>query len=86
LFGGSSVNPQTLRSIASTTGGEYFRASDYESFDRGFQTVRKKLDTTKRSRVERIPDKQLFVPFAALAALLIALELILASTRLRRLP
>ncbi|HET9988008.1 MAG TPA: VWA domain-containing protein, partial [Kofleriaceae bacterium] len=48
LFGGMSVNPATLRNIAATTGGEFFRAADYESFDHGFQTVRKKLDTTKR--------------------------------------
>ena len=50
LFGGMSVNPATLRSIAALTGGEFFRATDYESFDRGFQTVRNKLDTTKRER------------------------------------
>ena len=86
LFGGMSVNPATLRDIARGTGGEFFRAADYESFDRGFQTVRKRLDTTKRTVTERLPDKQLFVPFAALAALLFALELLLASTRLRRLP
>ena len=86
LFGGMSVNPATLRDIASVTGGEFFRAADYESFDRGFQTVRKKLDTTKRTVTERVPDKQLFLPFAALAALLVALELLLSHTRLRRLP
>jgi Ca-activated chloride channel homolog len=86
LFGGMSVNPATLRNIASVTGGEFFRASDYAAFDRGFQTVRTKLDTTKRTVSERVPDKQLFVPFAALAALLLACELLLSHTRLRRLP
>jgi len=86
LFGGMSVNPATLRNIAATTGGEFFRASDYESFDHGFQTVRKKLDTTKRTIKERVPDKQLFLPFAIIAAALIGLELLLANTRLRRFP
>ena len=85
-FGGMSVNPATLRNIASTTGGDFFRASDYQSFDRGFQTVRNKLDTTKRTVTERIPDQQLFVPFALIAAALVALELLLSHTRLRRLP
>jgi Ca-activated chloride channel family protein len=85
-FGPMSVNPATLRDIAAVTGGEFFRASDYDSFDRGFQTVRKKLDKTKRTITERVPDKQLFVPLAALAAALLALELILSHTRLRRLP
>jgi Ca-activated chloride channel family protein len=86
LFGGSSVNPATLRSIAQRTGGEFFRASDYESFDRGFQTVRSKLDTTKRVITERVPDKQLFVPLALLALALLGLEILLAYGRLRRLP
>jgi hypothetical protein len=36
--------------------------------------------------MERVPDQQLFVPFAALAALLLACELLLSHTRLRRLP
>jgi Ca-activated chloride channel family protein len=86
LFGGMSVNPATLRSIAQRTGGEFFRASDYASFDRGFQTVRNQLDTTKRTVTERVPDQQLFVPFALLAAALVLLELLLSNTRLRRLP
>jgi Ca-activated chloride channel homolog len=86
LFGGMSVNPATLRNIATRTGGEFFRATDYASFDRGFQTVRNKLDTTKRTVSERVPDKQLFVPFALIAAGLVLLELLLSHTRLRRLP
>lgn len=86
LFGGMSVNPATLRSIASLTGGEFFRATDYESFDRGFQAVRNKLDKIKRVTIERIPDKQLFVPFALLAAILFGLDLLLSHTRFRRLP
>jgi Ca-activated chloride channel family protein len=86
LFGGMSVNPATLRSIAALTGGEFFRATDYDSFDKGFQTVRSKLDTTKRVEIERIPDKQMFVPLAILGLLLLGLDLLLSHTRLRRLP
>lgn len=86
FFGGMSVNPATLRSIASLTGGEFFRATDYESFDKGFQAVRNKLDKIKRVTIERIPDKQLFLPFAFLAAILFGLDLLLSHTRFRRLP
>jgi Ca-activated chloride channel family protein len=85
-FGGMSVNPATLRNIAKNTGGEFFKATDYESFDRGFQTVRNKLDTVKRTRTERIPDKQLVVSLVLIAAVLLALEILLSHTRLRRLP
>ncbi|MEJ7598170.1 MAG: VWA domain-containing protein [Kofleriaceae bacterium] len=86
LFGGMSVNPATLKSIAQLTGGEFFRATDLESFDKGFQTVRSKLNATKRVRKERLPDKQLFLPLALVAAILLSLEIILSHTRLRRLP
>jgi Ca-activated chloride channel family protein len=86
VWGGMSVNPATLRSMASITGGEFFRASDYETFDRGFQSVRTKLDKIGRERKERLPDKQLFVGFALMAAILFALDLLLSHTWLRRLP
>ncbi len=86
FFGGMSVNPATLRSVASLTGGEFFRATDYESFDKGFQAVRNKLDKIKRVTTERIPDKQLFFPFAVLAAILFGIDLLLSHTRFRRLP
>lgn len=86
LFGGMSVNPETLHSIAALTGGEFFRATDYDSFDRGFQTVREKLDKTKRVELERVPDQQLFVPLALIALALLGLEQLLSHTRLRRLP
>ena len=86
VFGGMSVNPETLKNVAAVTGGEFFRATDYASFDRGFQSVRRKLDTVKRKRSERVPAKQLFALIAILAAALIAIELVLSHTRLRRLP
>ena len=86
LFGEASVNPATLRRIAQVTGGEFFRATDYESFDRGFQAVRRQLDKTKRIEVSRVPDRELFVPLALLALALVLVEAALASTWLRRLP
>jgi Ca-activated chloride channel family protein len=86
FLGGMSVNPETLRSIATLTGGEFFRATDYETFDRGFQAVRNKLDKAKRVREERVPHKQLFLPFVVLAMILFGLELALSHGRLRRLP
>ena len=88
LFGTSLVNPATLRSIASITGGQFFRANDYESFDHGFQTVRNNLGWTRPSALatERVPDKQLFIPLATLAMILVGFEVLLAYGRLRRLP
>ena len=86
MFGTMSVNPATLRSIAQITGGEFFRATDYDSFDHGFQSVRSKLDTTKRTITERIPDKQMFQAIAIVGAVLLFLGFALAHGPLRRLP
>ena len=86
FFGGMSVNPATLRSIASLTGGDFYRATDYETFDKGFQAVRNKLDKIKRTTIEKVPDKQLFLPLAFLATILFGIDMLLSHTRFRRLP
>lgn len=86
LFGGMSVNPENLRAIAKVTGGQFFRADDEASFRAGFARVRDSLDKTKRKLQERVPDRELFVWFAGLALALVALELALSATWLRRLP
>lgn len=86
LFGGMSVNPENLRNIAKVTGGQFFRADDEASFRAGFARVRASLDKTKRKLQERVPDRELFVWFVGLALALLALELLLSATRLRRLP
>jgi Ca-activated chloride channel family protein len=84
--GGMGVNPATMRNIAETTGGEFFRATDQALFETSFMAVRDKLDKTKRKVTERIPDKQLYPPFLYLAAALLALEVLLVLTRFRRFP
>jgi Ca-activated chloride channel homolog len=86
LFGGMSVNPDNLRSLAAETGGQFFRADDEGSFRDGFARVRATLDKTKRKLHERVLDRELFVWFVVLALALLAIELALSVTWLRRLP
>ena len=85
-FGGMSVNPETMSNIATITGGQFFRATDVDGFIKSFAEVHKTLDKDKRTVKERVPDKELFLPLLALGALLLVLELLLASTRFRRFP
>jgi Ca-activated chloride channel family protein len=84
-FGGS-VNPQTLHNIADITGGQFFKATDWEALRDSFATMRKTLDKTRRRKEERKKDKELFVPLVGLAVGLLFLELVLSSTRFRRFP
>jgi Ca-activated chloride channel homolog len=86
IFGAMSANPATLKSIAEVTGGEFFRATDYESFDRGFRSVRAQLDKVKRTKSEKVPDKQLFAMLLVIAGVLLGLEIVLTHTVMRRLP
>lgn len=84
--GGMGVNPETMRNIASITGGEYFSANDQEAFEASFAKVRDTLEKTKQTETKVIPDKELYWPWLAIAAAALALELALALTRFRRFP
>lgn len=83
---GGSVDPDTMRDIAHTTGGRFFRATDSAELNQSFDEVRKTLDKTRRVITQRVPDKELFPVLVGIAALLLLAELVLASTRFRRFP
>ncbi len=86
MFGAMTVDPETLRSIATATGGEFFPAVDQETFEKSFQRVRENLDKTRRVIRERVPDRELFIGLAFGAFFLLLAERLLASTWLRRWP
>jgi len=86
MFGGMGVNPQTMRDIASSTGGQYFNADDQAKFEAGFKAVRDTLQKTKRIETKVVPDKELYWPWLMVAAAALALELLLSLTRFRRFP
>jgi Ca-activated chloride channel family protein len=82
---GRGVDERLLQEIASLTGGRYFVASDASQLE----GVYEEIGTLERSRIirETFDDYIHFAPwFAAAAAALIALELVLGATYLRRLP
>ncbi|MEQ1856668.1 MAG: VWA domain-containing protein [Longimicrobiales bacterium] len=79
------VDEETLRTIAETTGGRYFRATDSESL----AAIWQEIDQLERTEIEvenftRYAER---FPFAlALGFLLLLTELGLSQTVLRRLP
>ena len=79
------IDEQTLQSIADTTGGRYFRATDLDSL----QKIYDEIDSMEKTEIEveqftRYEEK--FAPFLIFALLLMASEKLLALTRLGRLP
>jgi len=79
------IDEASLREIADTTGGRYFRAEDFSALE----GVYAEIDRMETSRIDvrsytRFEER--FAPFAILGLVLIVLEKLLALTRLGKLP
>ncbi len=81
----ADIDEELLRSIASATGGEYFRATDPESLRQVFEIIDSMEKTEIESRV-RVLYTELFPLLLGPALLLLALERLAGATRLRRIP
>lgn len=79
------LDERDLREMASMTGGKHFSATDAD----GLREVYAAIDALEKTRVESrqyTEYEELFWPFAAAGAGLLALELLLGATILRRTP
>lgn len=74
-----------LRKIAESTGARYFRATDADGFAKVFSEIDALEKTEMESRV-RILYTEKFMQALLPAGILLGLELLLAGTRLRRIP
>lgn len=81
------INPALLQSMASSTGGEFFRATDRDTLKQGLQKV---LDSLERSRIleggARANVREDFPDWLLWAFTLGALELLLRVTVLKVFP
>jgi Ca-activated chloride channel family protein len=79
------IDEATLRQIASTTGGEYFRATDINKL----QAVYERIDELERTEIEMKSyteyDEQ-FSWFVFPGLLLLMAEIVLLGTRFRKIP
>jgi Ca-activated chloride channel family protein len=81
----ADLDEELLGRIASSTGGRYFRATDADGLAGAFEAIDKLERTEMESRV-RVLYTERFAQALLPAGLLLALELLLAGTRLRRIP
>ncbi|MBN1652674.1 MAG: VWA domain-containing protein [Deltaproteobacteria bacterium] len=83
--GNFPINPELLKKVASQTGGEAFQVADREGLERSFHTI---LDRLEKSQIEDIGRiyGELFSAFVWAALLLIAIEIVLGNSVLRRWP
>jgi len=81
----ADLDESLLGGIAASTGGRYFRATDADGLASAFESIDKLERTEMESRV-RVLYTERFAAALVPAGLLLAFELILAGTRLRRIP
>ncbi|MXV15732.1 VWA domain-containing protein [Pedobacter sp. HMF7056] len=76
------IDEPTLKEIAATTGGKYFRATNNEKLERIYEWI----DRMEKARIEVTQYRkktEMFLPFALVALGLILVEFILRNTLLR---
>lgn len=79
------IDEDTLRKIAETTGGRYFRATDTDGLRRIYDDI-DKLETTSEEGLQYLEYDELYPWLVLVALLLLAGEAVLAQTWLRVLP
>jgi Ca-activated chloride channel family protein len=85
LLNNSEFDEKTLKSIASVTGGEYFRSSSKSSLI----DIYKEIDQLERTKLEikHFGDqKEMFMIFALIAIVSLMLEIMLRNTILKKIP
>ncbi len=81
----ADLDEALMKKIAASTGARYFRAEDEDGFAAAFTEIDALEKTERESRVRMLYTEK-FMQALVPAGLLLALELLLAGTRLRRIP
>lgn len=81
----TKIDEKTLRAIAETTGGKYFRARSGEELEKIYDLI-DELEKTETTTTAHIEYRELFSSFAYPGLFLLILEIILANSYFRKLP
>jgi Ca-activated chloride channel family protein len=81
----SDIDEETLKAIAETTGGAFFRAHDPDALEQIFSRI-DELERTKRETRDYTRYRELFLIPALAALLLLLAERALVATRFRVIP
>lgn len=79
------IDEKTLQNISEMTGGKYFRATDTDSLEKIYDNINE-LEKTKRNVRHFSNYREIYLYPLIAGLILIALEILLASTRYRRMP
>lgn len=81
----SDLDEKTLREIAQTTGGQFFRAQSAEKLKEIYSEIDKLEKTEIKTHIYTSFEER-FYPWLWAGCILLLLELVLAHTRFRRIP
>ena len=79
------LDEDTLKQIAHTTGGRYFRATDPQSLKQIYAEI-DRFEKTKFKTFNTVDHKELATYFLIPAVLLLGIEILLSNTVLRKIP
>lgn len=79
------LDEPVLKEIAAITGGSYFRATDEQKLKEIYREI-EQMETSRTETREFVRRKELFLPFALMAALFVMLEILLHTVVLRKIP
>ncbi len=79
------IDEQSLREIAETTGGKYFRATDTKSLEDIYDQIDQLEKTETKSNIY-MEYNEVFAYFVLPALVLLLIEIVLANTRFRKIP
>lgn len=82
---GAGFDEELMRSLAASTGGAYWRATDGESLRRAYAAI-DELEKTEIESVEYTNYEERYLPWAAAGGGMIAAAMLLSATWLRRGP
>lgn len=85
LIPSAEIDEEVLQRVADITGGRYYRATDTETLRLIYDQIAE-LETTEIESDVTLDVRERYVAFLAPALVLLALSVLLSSTRLRRVP
>tara|TARA_B100001123_G_scaffold430074_3_gene549447 strand:- start:3705 stop:3950 length:246 start_codon:yes stop_codon:yes gene_type:complete len=79
------IDEETLKSVAKLTGGRYFRATSEEKLEAIYEEIGEMEKTEIRTR-DYVDYDELFASLLVPGLFFVCVEVLLANTRLRRIP
>jgi Ca-activated chloride channel family protein len=80
------IDPELLENIAQRTDGEFYRATDAQGLEERIHTILDRFERTRIKDASNVDKTELFRPMVVWAIFLIALQLMLRHTLLRKFP